>query len=90
VAAFGRVVSAGTSTEISLAVRTKQARRQPSLISVAVKARKSNFDGSTSPSVTLIRHFLHVPYPPQVESIPIPFHDAASNALTPVGTVIVF
>jgi hypothetical protein len=61
VAAFGRVVNAGTSTEISLAVRTKQAKRQPSLISVSVNARKSNFDGSTSPLVTLIRHFLHVP-----------------------------
>ena len=34
-----------------------------------------------------MRHFLHVPYPPQVESIAIPFQDAASNALTPVGTV---
>jgi len=43
------------------AVRTKQAKRQPSLISVAVKARKSNLDGSTSPAVTLMRHFLHVP-----------------------------
>ena len=37
-----------------------------------------------------ILHFLQVPYPPHVESIAIPFHDAASNALTPVGTVIVF
>ena len=24
-----------------------------------------------------MRHFLHVPYPPQVESIAIPFQDAA-------------
>lgn len=55
-----------------------------------MNARKSNFEGSTSPSVTLIRHFLHVPYPPHVESIAIPFQDAASKALTPVGTVIVF
>jgi hypothetical protein len=60
------------------------------LISLSVNARKSNFDGSTSPLVTLIRHFLQVPYPPHVESIPIPFQEAASNALTPVGTVIVF
>jgi hypothetical protein len=37
-----------------------------------------------------MRHFLHVPYPPHVESIAIPFQEAASNALTPVGTVIVF
>jgi hypothetical protein len=84
------VVRAGTSTEISLAVRTRHARRQPSLISLSVKARKSNLDGSTSPSVTLMRHFLQVPYPPHVESIAIPFQEAASNALTPVGTVIVF
>ena len=37
-----------------------------------------------------MRHFLQVPYPPHVESIAIPFQEAASKALTPVGTVIVF
>jgi len=67
-----------------------QAKRQPALISSAENARKSNFEGSISPVVTLIRHFLQVPYPPQVESMAMPFHEAASNALTPVGTVMTF
>jgi len=31
---------------------------------------------------------LQVPCPPQVESIAIPFQDAASKTLTPVGTLI--
>ena len=31
------------------------------------------------PSVTLILHFLQVPWPPQVESIATPFHDPASH-----------
>jgi len=66
------------------------ASRQPALISSCENARKSNLEGSISPSVTLIRHFLHVPYPPHVESIAMPFQDAASNALTPVGTVMTF
>ncbi len=90
VAAFGRVVSAGTSIEISSVERTMQAKRQPELISSAEKALKSNFEGSICPDVTLIRHFLQVPYPPHVESMAIPFQEAASNALTPVGTVITF
>lgn len=90
VAALGLVVRAGTSMDISSVERTMQANRQPALISSAEKARKSNFDGSISPVVTLILHFLQVPYPPHVESMAIPFQDAASNALTPVGTVITF
>ena len=32
------------------------------------------------------RHFLQVPWPPQVESIAIPFQDAASKTVTPGGT----
>ena len=61
VAAFGRVVSGGTSIATFATGRTMQASRQPALISSAENARKSNFVGSLSPSVTLIRHFLHVP-----------------------------
>ena len=32
------------------------------------------------------RHFLQVPWPPQVESMATPFQDAASNTVTPGGT----
>ena len=31
-------------------------------------------------------HFLQVPWPPQVESIAMPFQLAASNRVTPAGT----
>ena len=34
----------------------------------------------------LILHFLQVPWPPQVESIAMPFQLAASNRVTPGGT----
>ena len=34
----------------------------------------------------LILHFLQVPWPPQVESIATPFHEAASKIVVPAGT----
>ncbi len=47
----------------------------------------SSADGVPAPSSsTRILHFLHVPWPPQVESIAIPFQLAASNRVTPCGT----
>ena len=33
-----------------------------------------------------MRHLWQVPWPPQVESIAMPFHDAASKTVTPGGT----
>ncbi len=36
--------------------------------------------------MNLTRHFLHVPWPPQVESIAMPFQLAASKRVTPCGT----
>ncbi len=38
------------------------------------------------PSSTRTLHFLQVPWPPQVESIAMPFQLAASNRVTPGGT----
>ena len=38
-------------------------------------------------SSSLTLHFRHVPCPPQVESIAIPFQLAASNSITPGGTL---
>ena len=40
----------------------------------------------TSPSSIRTLHFLHVPWPPQVESIAMPFQLAASKIGVPVGT----
>src|SRR5271165_1052303 len=42
--------------------------------------------GSSELGTILIRHFLQVPWPPQVESIAMPFQLAASNRVTPDGT----
>ncbi len=46
----------------------------------------SSGDGTAAPSSIRTLHFLQVPWPPQVESIAIPFQLAASNTLTPAGT----
>ena len=46
----------------------------------------SRLDGAGGSSAILTRHFLQVPWPPQVESIAIPFQLAASNSVTPYGT----
>ena len=83
VAALGRVVSGGTSTVVSRVARVRQASRQPSLSSVAVYALMSRLVGAGASSAILIRHFLQVPWPPQVESIAMPFQLAASNNVTP-------
>src|ERR1035438_5307446 len=46
----------------------------------------SRLVGAGGSSAILIRHFLQVPWPPQVESIAMPFQLAASNSVTPAGT----
>ena len=46
----------------------------------------SSREGGTEPASTLTLHFLHVPWPPHVESIAMPFQLAASNTVTPGGT----
>src|SRR5580700_926340 len=46
----------------------------------------SRLVGVGGSSAILIRHFLQVPWPPQVESIAMPFQLAASNRVTPDGT----
>src|SRR5580693_10618808 len=86
VAAFGRVVSGGTSTTVSLVAGVRQASRHPSASSALVYALMSRLDGGGGSSAILIRHFLQVPCPPQVESIAMPFQLAASNKVTPYGT----
>src|ERR1700733_8241830 len=86
VAAFGRVVSGGTSTWVACVGRVRQASRQPSLISWAVYALMSRLVGAGASPAILIRHFLQVPWPPQVESIAMPFQLAASKGVTPYGT----
>src|SRR6266699_5620319 len=46
----------------------------------------SRLVGAGGSAAILIRHFLQVPWPPQVESIAMPFQLAASNRVTPYGT----
>ena len=85
-AAFGRVCSGGTVTSRSSLAIARQASRQPSRSSSGVNARPSRRPIGTLPSVTRTLHFLHVPWPPQVESIAMPFHDAPSKTVVPAGT----
>ena len=63
-----------------------QASRQPSANCSAEKARSSRAVMGMLASSTFTLHFLHVPCPPQVESIATPFQSAASKTLTPLGT----
>src|SRR6478609_7581319 len=87
VAALGLVVSGGTSTARSRVAWSRQPRRQPSASWPAVKVRTSwRVIGVALSEVTRMRHLWQVPWPPQVESIAMPFHDAASKTVTPGGT----
>ena len=86
VAALGRVTSGGTSILVSVVASARQASRQPSRSSSGLNARMSSAVGGAAPSSTRTLHFLHVPWPPQVESIAMPFQLAASNRVTPAGT----
>ena len=52
----------------------------------SVKVRTSCRVSGTRPPSTRTLHLRQVPWPPQVESIAIPFHDAASKTVTPGGT----
>ena len=85
-AAFGRVCSGGTSITSSPRAGARHASRQPSRSSSGVNARGSTEETGTSPSTTRTLHFLHVPCPPHVESIAMPFQLAASNTGVPLGT----
>ena len=86
VAAFGRVTSGGTSIRRSVTACALQASRHPSASSCGENARASTAEAGTSPASIRTRHFLHVPWPPQVESIAMPFQEAASKTVTPGGT----
>ena len=84
-AAFGRVVSGGTSTARSASAFARHASRQPAASSSGENARGSDVDTSTGPSIRTL-HLRHVPCPPQVESMAMPCQLAASNTDTPAGT----
>ncbi len=60
-AALGRVWSGGTSITRSSRAAARQASRQPSRSSSALKARGSTSPTGTSPSTTRTLHFLQVP-----------------------------
>ena len=86
VAAFGRVVSGGTSTLRSRVAWTRHASRQPWAIWSGEKVRTScRVIGTVSPSTRTL-HLWQVPWPPHVESMAMPFHDAESKTVTPGGT----
>src|SRR5437868_468648 len=85
-AALGRVTNGGTSMSALSAAGVRHASRHPPRISPAEYARVSRLEGAGASELNRIRHFLHVPWPPQVESIAIPFQLAASNSVTPRGT----
>ena len=62
---------------------------QPPAVARAGRRERAYVEGVTghgSPSRTRTLHFLQVPWPPQVESIAMPFQLAASKTLTPGGT----
>ena len=89
VAALGRVVRAGTVTPRSPVACTRHASRQPLSISPAENVRTScRVIAAATPlrGATCTLHLRQVPWPPHVESIATPFHDAASKTLTPGGT----
>src|SRR6187397_1176371 len=86
-AALGRVCSGGTSITSSPRAGARHASRQPPASSSGVNALGSTVETGSSPSTTRTLHFLHVPWPPQVESIAMPFQLAASNTGVPAGTL---
>ncbi len=85
-AAFGRVCSGGTSTTRSPRACARHASRHPARSSSGVNARGSSSPTGTSPLAIRTLHLRQVPWPPQVESIAIPFQLAASNTGVPLGT----
>ncbi len=86
VEALGRVTSGGTSSPRSRVALTRQASRQPSPTCSSEKVRRSWRVTGALPDVTRTRHLRQVPWPPHVESMAMPFHDAASKTDTPGGT----
>ena len=85
VAALGRVVSGGTSTLRSWVAVARQASRQPAPSSLGENVRRSCREIGVCTSRRTL-HLWQVPWPPQVESIAMPFHEAESKTLTPGGT----
>ena len=85
-AAFGRVCSGGTLTTRSSRAGARQASRQPARSSSGLNARGSTGSPARRPRSTWTLHFLHVPWPPHVESIAMPFQLAASKIGVPLGT----
>ena len=72
-----------------VAVRLCAAGKPPALARArpASNARASSGEtGTVAVARSRTRHFLQVPWPPQVESIAMPFQDAASKTVTPGGT----
>ena len=85
VAALGRVTRGGTTTSWSRVAWTRHASRQPVSSSPGLNVRAScRVTGVAGETRTL--HLWHVPWPPHVESMAMPFHDAESKTLTPGGT----
>ena len=87
VAALGRVVSGGTST-VEVAGRRAPGRPAASRRRAGsrVKVRTSWREIGACRTSTRTLHLWQVPWPPQVESIAMPFHDAESKTVTPGGT----
>ncbi len=85
-AAFGRVCSGGTSTVRSSCADERHASRQPAFSSSTENARGSTELSGAWPETIRTLHFLHVPWPPQVESMATPFQLAASNTVVPAST----
>ena len=78
--------SGGTSTTRSSS-RRRAAREPPAVLQLLGRER-ARVDGRRAarlPSTTRTLHFLQVPWPPQVESIAIPFQLAASKIVVPAG-----
>ncbi len=63
----------------------RHARRQPLFSSSIVNARGSTGLIGAFPETTLTLHFLHVPWPPHVESMATPFQLAASKIVVPAS-----
>ena len=72
--------------EVLLApARGTRAASRPAARRPRTRADRRRESGSV-PDATRTLHFLHVPWPPQVESIATPFQLAASKSVVPAGT----
>ena len=86
VAALGRVVSGGTTTSRSR-VALDEAGQPPAGVELVRGEGARVVPGDRrSAGETRTLHLWQVPWPPQVESMAMPFHDAESKTVTPGGT----